>query len=95
MTKRENNAIRFLRLMSDGRWHTNGSLAKVCGYRFGARKWELVKAYGIDIEKRTIGEDQYEYRWRDSEAKKAIVLSAVERGEAPPPVEPKQLSLLA
>ena len=94
MTKRTNNAIKLLRQLSDGRWHTTWSLTLAAGTRFGGRLHELRKAHGIAVEKRQTSIDVFEYQWRDDADTKRRVLAAVERGEAPQPIEPKQIEMV-
>lgn len=93
--KRASNALKLLRQLQDGRWHTTWSLTLAAGTRFGGRLHELRRAYSIAVEKRQTGVDVFEYRWRDDDATKRRVLAAVDRGIVPQHIEPKQLSLLA
>ena len=50
----------LLSLMSDGRWHHIRELNRLT-YRYGARFWEMRKQ-GHEIEKRSVGTDEFEYR---------------------------------
>ena len=94
MTKRDSNAVKLLRALSEGKWMTTWSLTLAAGTRFGGRLHELRRAYGINVEKRQTGVDVFEYRWRDADATKARVLAMVVRGAVPAPVEPKQMALI-
>ncbi len=90
--KRESNALRLLRRLSDGRWHTSLDLVQHAGIRANGRLWDLRRKYGICVEMVRTGEDQFRYRWTDTEMVKAAVRFNVERAAVP--VEPKQAVLI-
>jgi hypothetical protein len=97
MNKRENNAIKLLETLRDGRWHTTHSLSQRAGLRFGARLHELRARWRIDVVKRSTGEDTWEYRWVDVESIKQSVISAAREVGAlkqPQPIEARQLALV-
>lgn len=73
MNKRENNKDRLLRLMRDGRWYHMAALRTAGGWRYGARLFEL-KKQGWEHERRSVGEDAFEYRLYSAEAKQLALV---------------------
>lgn len=60
MNKRETASDRLHALMADGRWHHMAALNRIT-FRYGARFWDW-KQDGEIVEKRRVGEDEWEYR---------------------------------
>lgn len=89
--KREAAALRVLRLMRDGRWHTNIEITHpaVGGNRGVGRLWELERYWFIVVEKRSRGEDSWEYRWIDRDR-----FGEIEATWPKKPMGDRQLSLV-
>ena len=88
--RREAHALRVLRLLSDGNWHSNIDITMpyVGGNRGVGRLWELRRAWGIDVDKVRMGEDQWAYRWVDYGRFAEIVAAWGKK------VQPRQLELV-
>jgi len=91
MTKRETNALRLLRCLSDGEWHTSLDLVQHAGIRANGRLWDLRQKYHINVEMEKTGEDHFRYRWTANAEYRDRLIEWVVRGAAP--VEPKQGAL--
>ena len=65
--KRDSAAVRVLRRMADGQWHTNVDLTRphIGGNRGVGRLWEVEKKHSLKIMREKIGIDQWRYRWVD------------------------------
>jgi hypothetical protein len=58
-----NQKNKILLLLSDGEWHLNVELNKIC-FRYGARITELRQG-GNDIEAERVKRGLFRYRWND------------------------------
>ncbi len=62
--KRKFHKEKLLKLLSDGKWHSNSELAKVAGYRYGAVIHNLRRKDGADIEGKMVGNDPSHWVYR-------------------------------